>query len=219
MHNAEGSALVKWGNNVVLVGVRGPRECIPKHMADPFSGILKVKYSMTPFSSRDEHGRSGPNRRSTELSKIIRHVFENVVFLDRFPKSQIEIYIEILQSDGGTRCAAIVAASVALADAGIPMKDLVQAVAAGKVDDSLILDLNYLEDSADFDSDVPIAVSSRNNEILLFQMDGNLSKDEIGKLFDMVFESAEKIKDIQTKALEEAYFANEKGEAKKFIEF
>ncbi|MCC7570256.1 exosome complex exonuclease Rrp41 [Candidatus Micrarchaeota archaeon] len=218
LSNTEGSALVKWGNNVILAGVRGPRECIPKHMTDPFKAVLKVRYSMAPFSSKEEHGRSGPNRRSIEISKIIKHVFENVVILEKFPKSQIEIYIEVLQSDGGTRCAAITAAAVALADAGIPMKDLVQAIAVGKVGDTILLDLNYVEDSADNGSDMPIAVAGRNKEVLAFQMDGMLTKEDMSIMFDMAFEASEKIKEIQIKALEEVYFTDEKGETERYIE-
>ena len=217
LNSADGSALVKWGNTVVLAGVRGPRECVPKHVADPFKAVLKVRYNMAPFSSKDEHGRTGPNRRSIELSKIIRHVFENVIFLDMYPKTEIDIFIEVLQSDGGTRCAAITAASVALADAGIPMKDLVQAVAAGKVEDTIILDLNYLEDSAENGADVPITVAGRNKEILAFQMDGILTKEDFEKIFEKVFKAADRIKELQIKALEEVYFSTEKGEVQKRI--
>ncbi|MCD6227242.1 exosome complex exonuclease Rrp41 [Candidatus Micrarchaeota archaeon] len=215
LSNADGSALIRWGNNLVLAGVRGPRECFPRHMADPFKAIIRAKYEMTPFSSKEEHGRSGPNRRSIEISKLIRHVFENVVLLEKYPKSQIDIFIEILQSDGGTRCAAITAASVALADAGIPMKDMVQAVAVGKVNDEIVLDLNYIEDSASDGADVPIAVAGRNKDILLFQMDGILDKSQFEEVFSKVFKAADKIKELQTKALEEVYFATEKGEVKK----
>ena len=217
LNSADGSALVKWGNNVVLVGVRGPRECLPKHLSNPFKSLIKVKYSMTPFSSKDEHGRAGPSRRSTEISKVIKHVFENVVLIENYPRSMIEIYIEILQSDGGTRCAAITAASVALADAGIPMKDLVQAVAAGKVEDTIILDLNYVEDSAEPSADVPIAVAGRNRDILLLQMDGILNKKEFEQIFDKVFIAADIIREKQTSALKEVYSSKNKGESEKFI--
>ena len=62
--------------------------------------------------------------------------------LEKFPRTAVDVFIEVLQADGGTRCAALTAASVALADAGIPMRDMVAAVAAGKVADTVILDVN-----------------------------------------------------------------------------
>ena len=67
----------------------------------------------------------------------------------------LDVFIEVLQADGGTRCAALTAASVALADAGIPMRDMVVAVAAGKVADTVILDVNNEEDQAG-QADMPI---------------------------------------------------------------
>ncbi len=215
LNGCDGSALIKWGNNLILAGVRGPRDCIPKHLSDPFQARLKVKYNMTPFSSMNEHGRSGPSRRSIELSKIIRNAFEDVVILDKFPKAQIEIFIEILQSDGGTRCAAMTAASVALADAGIPMKDMVQAVAAGKVDGKIILDMNYIEDAANGGADVPIAIAGRNKQVLAFQMDGILNKEDFEQMFEMVEKASVIIKQKQIEALEKVYFSEEGKETEK----
>ena len=98
-----------------------------------------------------------------------------MVFLSEFPGSEIDIFIEVLQGDGGTRAAGITAASVALASAGIAMKDLIYAVSVGRIDDKLALDLNMIEDNYS-DSDMPIAVAPRNNEILLLQMDGGLTR-------------------------------------------
>src|SRR5271169_337533 len=99
LNNADGSAYLEWGNNKVLAAVFGPKEALPKHMADPAKAIIKCKYSMAPFSSVGEHGRTGPNRRAIEISKVTREAFENVVFLSDFPGSEIDIFIEVLQSD------------------------------------------------------------------------------------------------------------------------
>ncbi len=98
--------------------------------------------------------------------------------LNDFPGSEIDIFIEILQSDGGTRAAGITAAAVALASAGIHMKDLIYAVSVGKVGEDLILDLNMIEDNYS-DCDMPMAISPRNGELLLVQMDGSLTKEQV----------------------------------------
>ncbi|MGC8586071.1 MAG: exosome complex exonuclease Rrp41 [Candidatus Micrarchaeia archaeon] len=204
LDNADGSAYIEWGNNKILAAVYGPKEVFPKHLADPTKAIVKCRYSMAPFSSLEEHGRSGPNRRAIEISKVTKDVFENVIMLNEFPGSEIDIFIEVLQGDGGTRAAGITAASVALANAGIHMKDLVYAVSGGKIDGNVVIDFNKIEDNYS-DSDVPIAVAPRNNDILLLQMDGDLTKEELKKIMNMVFDAGKKISAIQRDALKRVY--------------
>jgi len=204
LSEANGSALIEWGNNKILVGVFGPRECLPKHTQSPYRSVIKCRYSMVPFCSKEEHGRSGPSRRSVELSKVIRDAFENVIIAEAYPKTQIDIYIEVLQSDGGTRCAAVTAAAVALADAGIPMKDLVCAVAVGKIDGQVAVDFSKDEDNYG-QSDMPVAFALRNNDILLFQMDGLLTKEELMQGIELANEAAKTVHKIQVAALEAAY--------------
>ena len=204
---ADGSAFIEWGGNKILCGVYGPRECIPRHGESPYKATLKCRYMMSPFSSLEEHGRSGPSRRSTELSKVIREAFENVIILERFPNAQIEIYLDVLQADGGTRTASLTAATVALANAGIPMRDMVAAVAVGKADDILVLDLDKGEDNLG-QSDMPVAMSMRDKKLLLIQMDGLLTREEIAEMLDMVENGCNKINTIQVDALRKHYENN-----------
>jgi exosome complex component RRP41 len=204
LKNADGSAYVEWGNNKVLAAVYGPREVQPRHTADPLRAVIKCRYAMAPFSSIGEHGRTGPNRRAIEISKVTREVFENVVMLSEFPNSQINIFIEILQSDGGTRAAGITAASVALADSGLYIRDMVYSVSVGKIDGKLALDLDMIEDNYS-EADMPVAIAPRNNEILLLQMDGNYSREEIDRAIDMVLEAGKTISAKQREALRSGY--------------
>ncbi|MFH1393459.1 MAG: exosome complex exonuclease Rrp41 [Candidatus Micrarchaeota archaeon] len=201
---ADGSAFVEWGGNKIVCGVHGPRECIPRHGASPYQAVLKCRYMMSPFASMEEHGRSGPSRRSTELSKVIKEAFENVVLLEKFPNTQIDIFIDVLQADGGTRTASVAAAAVALANAGIPMRDMVSAVAVGKADGVLLSDLSKYEDNAG-QSDMPLAFSHRDKKVLLFQMDGLLTKQEISDALDMAERSSEMVHEKQEAALRKFY--------------
>lgn len=207
--DADGSAYVEWGGNKIICGVHGPRECIPRHEASPFRALIKCRYSMSPFASLEEHGRSGPSRRSIELSKVIREVFENLIISEEFPNTQIDIYVDVLQAEGGTRTASITAAAVALANAGIPMRDLVTAVSVGKADGELLVDLGKMEDNFG-QSDIPIAFSARDKKILLLQMDGLLSKEEIKRILHMAQEAATKVCEIQKSAIRKFY---EEGES------
>jgi exosome complex component RRP41 len=112
-----------------------------------------------------------------------------------FPNTQIDIFMQVLQADGGTRCACINAASLALIDAGIPMKDFVVSCAAGYIENTPILDLNYFEDAAG-GPDVPIAFLPKMNKISLLQMDSKLSIENFEKVLSLAEEGCLQIHKI-----------------------
>jgi len=203
LKRADGSAYVEWGKNKVMVAVYGPRECHPRHLQNPAKGLVRCKYNMITFSVSDRK-RPGPDRRSVEISKIISEALEYVVFTENFPRTSIDVYIEVLQASAGTRCAGLTAASVALADAGIPMRDIVPSVAVGKVEDTVILDLEKEEDNFG-QADVPMAIVPRTGEVLLLQMDGHMTCDEFQKAMDMGFEASQTIYELQKDALKRRY--------------
>ncbi len=192
LSNADGSALVAYGDTVVVSAVYGPREVHPRHLALPDRAILRVRYHMTPFSTPDERKRPEPTRREIEISKIIREALEPVILLEQFPRTSIDVFIEVLQADGSTRVASITAASLALADAGIPMKDLVVGISVGKIENLIVVDLNRIEDGYG-DGDMPIAFMCRRGYITLLQADGQWLPEEIDKAIDMAYRAAENI--------------------------
>src|SRR3989344_6769762 len=122
---AVGSARFKMGNTEAIAAVYGPKD-IPRFFQNAETGILRCNYNMMAFSG-NERVRPGPSRRSREISMVTEKALLPVLDLKKFPATAIEVYIEITQADAGTRCAGINGASMALADAGIPMKDLVSA--------------------------------------------------------------------------------------------
>jgi exosome complex component RRP41 len=203
LKRAYGSAYVEWGKNKVLAAVYGPRECHPRHLQDPSKALVQCKYNMISFSVSDRK-RPGPDRRSVEISKIISEALEYVVFTEYFPRTSVDVYIEILQANAGTRCAGLTAASVALADAGIPMKDMIPSVAVGKIDGQIVLDLCKEEDNYG-QADLPIAIIPRTGEILLMQMDGHMTTDEFNRAMEYGFGACEKIYQLQKDALKRRY--------------
>lgn len=204
---ADGSAYVEFGTTKVISAVYGPKKVHPRHMENSKKAILKVRYNMIPFSVYDRK-RPGYDKRSVEIAKVISEALENVIFLEEFPKSAIDIDMEIIQADAGTRVAAITAASVALADAGIPMRGLISSVAAGRVEGNIVLDLTKEEEDVSDAIDLPIAMLARTGEITLLQMDGDASVDEIEKIVRMTEKGCKDIEKIQGKALIEKYNAN-----------
>jgi len=203
LERADGSAYLEIGDNKVLAAVYGPRELHVRRLLKPNMAILRCRYNMAPFSVEDRK-RPGPDRRSVEISKITSEALKPAVFVEKFPRSTIDVFIEILQAEGGTRCAGITAASVALADAGIPMRDLVVSCAAGKADGRVVLDLSENEDK-EGEADLPVAIMPRTGDITLLQMDGHLTTQEFEKALDLAIEGCNKINEEQKKAIKSRY--------------
>jgi exosome complex component RRP41 len=210
LKRADGSCYLEMGNNKMIAAVYGPREAFPRHMQDPSRAIIRYRYSMAPFSV-DERKRPGPDRRSVEISKVSREAFELVVMKELYPRSGIDIFVEVLQADAGTRAACINAASVALVDAGIAMKGIVTSVAIAKVNGEIVLDPFKEEDNYG-EADMPFAFVIRDGEIKsigLLQMDGKLSYDEIRKGLEMAKKGAMEIYRLQREAIIRKYSLEE----------
>lgn len=203
LDKADGSAYIEQGKNKILVAVYGPREAHPKHIAMPERAVIRCRYHMAPFSV-DERKSPAPSRREMELSKVIRESLETVVLTDLYPRTTIDVFCEVLQSDGGSRCAAITAASLALADAGIPMRELVAACAAGKIQGKMALDLSDAEDKYG-EADIPVALVPNLNLVTLLQMDGILTTDEFELGLDMALDACRKLHEMQRDALKKKY--------------
>ena len=203
---ADGSGYFKIGNTIAYAAVYGPRNLYPKFLQNPEKGILRVNYNMMPFSSLGERVRPGSNRRAREISLVTEKALLPVINLDEFPNSVVDVFIELPQTDAGTRCAGICAASIALADAGISMKDLVAAVAVGMVDDKVVVDLSYDEEAYEAGAtDIPIAMIPRTNEITLLQLDGDIKKEELMKAIELAKKTLKKINEKQKEALKSKY--------------
>ncbi|MBI2523448.1 exosome complex exonuclease Rrp41 [Candidatus Woesearchaeota archaeon] len=205
--NADGSSYFKIGNTWAYAAVYGPRNLHPKFLQDPSKGILRCNYNMMPFSSSGERVRPGGSRRSKEISLVTEKALLPVLDLNEYPNSVVDVFIELPQTEAGSRCAGICAASMALADAGLTMKDLVCAVSVGRVDDKLLVDLDYSEESYENGpvADIPIAIMPNSNKITLLQMDGLVSKDELKNLLEMGKKVCKDIYEIQKKALKDKY--------------
>ena len=203
--NADGSAYIQHGKNKILAAVYGPQEVHPRHLTIPDRALIRCRYHMAPFSV-DERKHPAPSRREIELSKVVRGALEPSVFVEYYPRTSIDIFTEVLQADGGTRCASITAASLALADAGIPMRDLVVACAAGKIDGQLVLDLNDVEDKMG-EADMPVALMPNYNAITLLQMDGQLTSKDFEEVLNLALDGCKQLHALQKEALKSKYVA------------
>ncbi|MFB6216426.1 MAG: exosome complex exonuclease Rrp41 [Candidatus Aenigmatarchaeota archaeon] len=203
LKRADGSGYFRMGDTEAVAAVYGPRELHPQHLQDARKALLRCRYNLAPFSTEDRV-RPGPSRRATEINKVIKEALSPVVFLERYPNAVVDVYMEVISADAGTRCVALNAASIALADAGIPMKSIISACAAGKIDGKPALDIMGEEDKYG-EVDLPIALNPDNDEITLLQMDGIADLDEIKEIMELAKQGCREVSKVQKKALRESF--------------
>lgn len=204
--NADGSAMFSFGDTIAIAAVYGPKQMHPQHSQNPEKGTLRCSYNMLSFSVA-ERARPGPNRRSQEISKITEWALEPILMIDKFPNMVIDVHIAILQANASTRCAGINAAALALAHAGIPMKDLVASVSIGKLDKQLVVDL--IKEEEDWEegegaTDIPITFFANSDKITHLQLDGKISPEELKEAIKLGRKATKKIYEIQKQALKDS---------------
>lgn len=205
--NADGSAMFSFGKTVAIAAVYGPRLLHPQHMQNPQSAILRVNYDLLSFSVWDRK-KPGPNRRGQEISKVSEWALTPALDLKEFPNTVVDVQIYILQSDASSRVAGINAASMALAQAGIPMKNLVCSVSVGKMDKELVVDVDQDEEGfedGEGATDFAISKLANTDKYTHLQLDGNIQPLVIPKAIALADKAFDKIYEIQKKALKEVF--------------
>jgi exosome complex component RRP41 len=207
-----GSALVEMGLTVALATVRGPVECSRRSEELSDRAILDVTVKTAPFAPSADRRVTNPNtdRRLIETAHMLKRALEAAVLLQLYPKSRIEVAVCILADDGGRLCAAINAATLALMDAGIPMKDFVCACSAGYSggnSDQTLVDLNRKEESANAGQPavyLPCALLPQRGTIVLAQCEARLpSFDVMERVLEAAMEGCRAVFAIMQAAVRE----------------
>jgi exosome complex component RRP41 len=159
---------------------------------------------MAPFSV-DERKNPAPSRREIEISKVMKEALVPAVIVEDYPRTAIEVWVEILQSDGGSRVAGLTVASLALADAGINMRDLVVGCSCGIVDDKVVADLDDAEDK-EGSGDLPVAIMPSLNQVTLLQADGMYTREQFQQALELAIQKGKEIYQMQREALAKKYF-------------
>jgi exosome complex component RRP41 len=214
---ASGSCYLEWGQNKIFAAVYGPNEFVPKHASDPLKAQVKFNYRMASFSVPDRKNPK-PGRREIEISKVLSEAVEKAIFLERFPGTQIEVETHVIDSNAGSRVAVLTAASIALADAGIPMRSLISAVGIGKAGGKLLIDLNKHEEDAPDAVDIPLAILDNSKEIVLLQMDGLITKKEFTEVLEKGIKACDLVAEKQRTALKQNFVLEEKNLKTELIE-
>ena len=178
--HAEGSVLVQMGDTHVLC-TASVEESVPSFLKGKGQGWLTAEYGMLPRATntrmRREAAEGKQSGRTQEIQRLIGRSLRAVVDLVALGERTLKIDCDVLQADGGTRCASITGACVAVADAiawckakglitGTPLRDHVAAVSVGVVDGAVVLDLDYAEDS-NCDTDMNVVMTGASGFVEL----------------------------------------------------
>ncbi|KAI8920052.1 hypothetical protein PhCBS80983_g05456 [Powellomyces hirtus] len=200
LSQADGSAYIEQGNTKCLAAVYGPREPVKRAGVLHDRANINVEYNVASFSSGERKQKLRRDRRLLEISSMIKQTFETVIITTTFPRSEIDIYLQILQIDGGAVHAAINVATLALIDAGIPMTDYVCACSAGFVNDQPLLDLNYLEESADVPT-LTVALLPKSGKITMLGLESRLHVDKLEPVITLAADGCMQMKDTLDEAI------------------
>src|SRR5580765_4472476 len=214
--HAEGSCLVKFGDTHVLV-TASLEEKAPGFLRGTGKGWVTAEYGMLPRSTHDrmrrEAAQGKQSGRTQEIQRLIGRSLRAVTDLAALGERQVTIDCDVLQADGGTRCASITGAMVAMADAfawlraqsliaGDPIRDFVAAVSVGIVDGTPVLDLDYNEDSGcDTDMNVVMTGAGHFVEVQGTAEGHPFTREELGKLLELASGGIARLITAQREAL------------------
>jgi ribonuclease PH len=211
---AEGSCEIRWGRNRILCAatVEG---AVPRWLAGQGKGWVTAEYAMLPRSSRQritrDSQRQKPNSRALEIQRIIGRSLRAVVDLKALGERTITIDCDVIEADGGTRCASITGGFIALALAARQMreqeqlgknarllKDYVAAVSVGIVEGRRVVDLNYMEDSqAETDMNIVMTGSGNFVEVQGTAEGEAFPREDLDALLDLGSRAVARLVEIQ----------------------
>ncbi|HXS52023.1 MAG TPA: ribonuclease PH [Usitatibacter sp.] len=215
--HAEGSVLVEMGLTRVLC-TASVEEKVPAFLKGKASGWVTAEYGMLPRATHTRGAREAAagkqSGRTHEIQRLVGRSLRAVVDLAALGERQVTIDCDVLQADGGTRCASITGAMVALADAlaglrakGLvardPLRDFVAAVSVGIVGGEALLDLDYPEDSAcETDMNVVMTGSGRFVEVQGTAEGEPFTRAQMSEMLDLASRGISQLVALQRKALE-----------------
>ncbi|EGG13982.1 Exosome complex exonuclease rrp41 [Cavenderia fasciculata] len=191
LNRADGSSYYEQGNTKITVAIYGPHESTTqKSLFDRAS--IKCEFAMSSFSTSERKVKSRFDKTAYETSTLIKQAFESTVLTHLFPRSQIDIYVQVLQSDGGLKSAAINAVTLAMIDAGIPMRDYVCACSATFIEGSALMDLNHMEERSG-GADLLLSIHPQLGGVISINMESKVPQEMFESVLDMALAGCKKI--------------------------
>ena len=201
----DGSVLLKQGLTKVLVVVNGPKELINHPKSIKNESIISCKVNQAPFSTTKRQFHNVRNGQNLMLANFIENTFNHVIVRNSLQRSQIEINIQILQTDGSILSSCICAVNLALIHASIPILDFICSCSVGFKDGHTFIDLNHQEEK-NFDSSLEVVFLSRTSEILTTRIktkNSRLDEKTLEKMLLKGKDGCRHIKDVLSSDLKE----------------
>ena len=209
----EGSVLIEQGNTKVIC-TASVDESVPPFLKDKGTGWITAEYAMLPRATVTRNNReTGPRGRSQEIQRLIGRSLREAIDMDKLGERTVKIDCDVIQADGGTRCASITGGFVALYDAmkllveqgslpELPIKNFVAAISVGIKNGDLLVDLNYQEDSRiDVDSNVVMTDKREFIEVQGTGERGTFTRDQLSRILEVAQKSIGDLIDMQKKVL------------------
>jgi len=219
---AEGSALITLGRTKVLC-TASIEERVPPFLKNSGTGWVTAEYGMLPRATHTRSAREAAQGkqggRTVEIQRLIGRALRSVVDLTAYGERTVTLDCDVLQADGGTRCAAITASAVALAHAFArvagnhffrhwPLRETVAAVSVGRADGRSLLDLAYTEDSrAEVDFNVVATAGGRYVELQGTAERHPFSRGDLDELLALADKGLSRLKKAQAEAIAPAVAA------------
>lgn len=222
LSNARGSAYIEMGNTKVTVAVFDPRE-IPKNNKYREEGYLYCDFKFSPFSCVKRKPPQ-PDAEEKSYALAMKRALQPAVCRYTFPNFQVDVFVNVLENDGSALAAAITGAGLALADAGIPMYDVITAANVGFCDEKVFLDPNGMEEEicslvGKYHGTVTLARLSRLEQISEVFQSGFLPIETVKKACTLLTKANEEIaplvQQLIVKKTSKQVKANKKAEAEK----
>jgi len=189
---ASGSAYMEMHNTKVICGVYGPRQSTKGQQEFSDVGKLVCDFKYATFSCNNQRRGFAPDVEERENSMLMLQALEGAVRLDRFPKSAVEVFVLVIQNDGGALSAAITCASLALADAGIEMYDLVTACTACAIVHKVVLDPSAEEEKSQ-QAALLLARMPSLNEVTQILMVGEVEQQAVAEGVELCTDGCDKL--------------------------
>lgn len=198
----DGSAYLEQGNTKVLVAVYGPHQAGSKKSSHD-EVVVNCQYSMATFSTGERKNRPRGDRKSQEMTMHLKQTLSAAIKTELYPKSQIDVFVEVLQSDGGNFCVSINAATLALIDAGICLKEYVCACTASLANGEIPLtDVSHLEEVSGGPT-LTVAALPLSGKIAFMEMSQRFHLDYLPSVLQKALDGCKEVQNILDKSVRE----------------
>ncbi|KAM9932158.1 hypothetical protein OXX80_008196 [Metschnikowia pulcherrima] len=198
---SDGSSYVEQGNTKVMCMVQGPMEPPLRSQVNQTEATIEISLNIASFSTLQRKKRSKNEKRILELKATLERTFAQSIMSNLYPKTVIDINVQVLAQDGGIFATMTNAITLALIDAGIAMYDYVSAVSVGIHDQTPLLDLNNLEEN-DM-SCLTIGVVGKSEKLAMLLLEDKMPLDKLETVLGIAIAGGHRIRELMDNEVRE----------------